>query len=176
MEKNADGLIFSAYPFDCYKFIHLMQKANYRPKAIAFAIAPALPDFYKHVGEFANGVFGPSQWEADKRILFPGTIEFIEDFIRISGKTPSYHAGGAYGSCQILEKAIIQTNSFEHKAISDAIHTFDTVTVTGRFKVDHTGKQIGHNPIIIQWQNAKKEIVYPARMQTSPALINFSKE
>jgi len=41
------------------------------------------------------------------------------------------------------------------------------VTIIGRFRVDETGKQIGHNPIIIQWQQGKKEIVYPLNMQTA---------
>ena len=45
----------------------------------------------------------------------------------------------------------------------------DTVTVIGRFKVDYKGKQIGHNPIMIQWQHGEKEIVYPTKMQTASA-------
>ena len=174
--RNVDGLIFSAYPPECYTFLQLMEKAGYRPKAMAFAIAPALPGFHSRVGPFANGVFGPSQWEADKRIPFPGTVNFIDAFMKVSGKTPSYHAGGAYGSCQILEKAIQQTNTFDHKKIRDAIHSLDTVTVTGRFKVDHSGRQIGHNPIIIQWQNGEKEIVYPAQMMTSQPQFDLPKE
>ena len=176
MAKNVDGLIFSAYPPECYKFIELMEKAQYRPKAMAFAIAPALPGFHHRVGTYAEDIFGPSQWEADKRIPFPGTVNFIDEFIRISGKVPSYHAGGAYGSCQILEKAITQTQSIDHGKIVNAVHSLDTVTVTGRFKVDHSGRQIGHNPLIIQWQNGKKEIVYPTQMMTSQPRFNRSKD
>jgi branched-chain amino acid transport system substrate-binding protein len=41
------------------------------------------------------------------------------------------------------------------------------VTVIGRFKVDSTGKQIGHNPILVQWQDGNKEIVYPTKMRTA---------
>jgi len=174
--KNVGGLVFSAYPPECYTFIGLMEKAGYRPQTMAFSIAPALPGFHRRVGTYADGIFGPSQWEADKRIPFPGTVNFIDAFIRVSGKVPSYHAGGAYGSCQILEKVIIRTRSFDHENIMNAIHTLDTVTVTGRFKVDHAGRQIGHNPIIIQWQNGKKEIVYPAQMMTSQPQFNTSKD
>jgi len=46
-----------------------------------------------------------------------------------------------------------------------------TVTVIGRFKVDASGKQIGHNPILIQWQSGNKEIVWPTKMQTAPPLL-----
>jgi branched-chain amino acid transport system substrate-binding protein len=43
----------------------------------------------------------------------------------------------------------------------------DSVTVIGRFKVDHRGMQIGHNPFLIQWQDGEKKIVYPRKLQTA---------
>jgi branched-chain amino acid transport system substrate-binding protein len=165
--KNVDGLIFSGYPPECYQFISLMKKANYRPKTLSFTIVPVHPDFAKKVGSFAEGIFAPSQWEPDERIPFPGTTKFINDFKAFTKKMPSYHAGSAYSACQILEKTVKHTRSLNNKAIRDYIFSLDTVTVIGRFKVDHTGKQVGHNPILIQWQNGKKEIVYPRKMQTA---------
>ncbi len=165
--KNVDGLIFSGYPPECYQFIELMKKANYRPKTLSFTIVPVHPDFSIKAGPFTEGIFGPSQWEPDERIPFPGTKKFINDFKKFSGRMPSYHAGSAYSSCQLLERAIKHTNSLNHKAIRDFISSLDTVTVIGRFKVDHSGKQVGHNPILVQWQNGKKEIVYPRKMQTA---------
>ena len=169
MAKNPEGLIFSAYPLDSYKFIKLMKKKNYRPKALAFTIVPAFPDFYERTGAFADGVFGPSQWEPDARLPFPGTVEFIHNFKKFTGKMPDYHACSAFSACQILEKAVKQIKSLDQDKIRDFIMALDTVTVMGRFKVDHTGLQIGHNPIVIQWQHGKKEIVYPESMETSPA-------
>ncbi len=171
--NQIDGLVFSAYPPECYEFINLMKKAAYRPKALAFTIVPVHPDFYKRVGSFAEGVFGPSQWEPDERLPFPGTKKFIHDFETFTGRSPSYHAGSAYASCQVLEKAINYTNSFDQDKIRDFVRSLDTVTVIGRFKVDHTGRQIGHNPMIIQWQDKTKQIVYPPKMRT--ALPQFLK-
>ena len=176
MGKNIDGLIFSGYPPECYKFINLMKKTGYRPKNLAFTIAPILPGFYKRVGTFAEGVFGPSQWEPDERIPFPGTKQFIKDFKDFTGKMPSYHAASAYSACQILEKAIIQAQTIDHKKIRNYVSSFDTITIMGRFKVDHTGRQVGHNPILIQWQKGKKEIVYPGKMSTSQPQFNSSGE
>ncbi|UCF94533.1 MAG: amino acid ABC transporter substrate-binding protein [Desulfobacterales bacterium] len=164
---NPDGVIVCSYPPDSYEFIRLITKAAYTPRALACAIAPALPDFFHKIGKSAEGVFGPSLWEADKRLPYPGTADFIDDFIKSSGKVPSYHAGGSFGACQILHKAIIQTQSFNHAQIRDAIASLDTITVTGRFKVDDQGRQIGHNPLLIQWQKGKKEIVYPRKMRTA---------
>ncbi|MDY6793148.1 MAG: amino acid ABC transporter substrate-binding protein [Thermodesulfobacteriota bacterium] len=166
-DMGPDGIILCAYPADCFELLRLMKEAKYRPKVLGFTIAPALPDFYHRAGDMSEGVFGPSQWEPDERIPFPGTEKFISDFTAFSRKLPSYHAGSAYASCQILEKAINHSRSLNHDRIRDFILSLDTITVIGRFKVDHKGKQIGHNPIIIQWQDGKKEIVYPRKMQTA---------
>lgn len=165
---NPDGIMLSAYPADGYVLLNLMEQAKYRPKVVGITIAPSYPDFQKVAGNMAEGVFGPSQWEPDERIPFPGTKKFIIDYKSFTDILPSYHAGSSYASCQIIENAIIRNNSFDQKKIRDFISSLDTVTVIGRFKVDHSGKQIGHNPILIQWQNGEKQIVYPTKMQTAP--------
>ena len=119
----------------------------------------------------ADKVFGPSQWEPRERIPFPGTQQFVTAFKRFTNRSPSYHAGSAYAACQLYEDAIRKTQSFDNQKIRDYIASLDTVTVIGRFKVDSNGKQIGHNPIIIQWQKGKKEIVWPSKMQTAPPIM-----
>lgn len=169
VDVNADGLILSAYSQECYRFLDLMKKAKYRPKAMGMTIAPIHPDFYKKAGHIAEKIFGPSQWEPDERIPFPGTRKFIDGFVAYAKKAPSYHAGSAYAASQILERAVAQTKSLNHDKIREYIRALDTVTVIGRFKVDPKGKQIGHNPIMIQWQKGEKEIVYPTKMQTASA-------
>jgi branched-chain amino acid transport system substrate-binding protein len=166
---NADGLILSAYSPDCYHTLDILSAMNYRPKAFGMTIAPVHPDFYKNAGPIAEKVFAPSQWEPDERIPFPGTKQFIKDFVAYTKKMPSYHAGSAFAACQIIEKAIIKTQTLDNDLIRNYIRSLDTVTVIGRFKVDQKGKQIGHNSILIQWQDGKKEIVYPTKMQTAPA-------
>jgi len=167
--SNADGLILSVYPPDGYRMLDLMQQRPWRPKALGMTVAPIHPDFHRNAGPIAEGVFGPSQWEPEERIPFPGTDRFIQDFQAAYGRLPSYHAGSAYASCQILERAVSELNEINHDRIRDYIAALDTVTVIGRFKVDHQGQQVGHNPILVQWQDGRKEIVYPSKMKTAPA-------
>jgi branched-chain amino acid transport system substrate-binding protein len=165
---RADALILCSYPEDSYSLLALLKQAGVRPKAICETIAPALPSFYEKAGSMAEGVFGPSQWEPDIRIPFPGTKEFIESFKGLTHKPPSYHAGSTYAACQILEKAITHNGSLDQEKLREYILSLDTVTIVGRFRLDSTGMQVGHNPILIQWQHGKKEIVYPTSMQTAP--------
>lgn len=165
---QADGLILCSYPEDSYELLALLKQAASRPKALCLTIGPALPSFYEKVGSMAEGIFGPSQWEPDTRIPFPGTKEFIESFKALAHRPPSYHAGSTFAACQILEKAITHNQSLDQNKLREYVLSLDTVTVIGRFRVDSTGMQIGHNPILIQWQHGKKEIVYPSFMQTAP--------
>ncbi|MCP4161968.1 MAG: ABC transporter substrate-binding protein [Deltaproteobacteria bacterium] len=174
--KGAKGLILSAYPPDCYELLRLLKKMNYKPIILGMPIVPAHPDFHKKAGVMSNFVFGPSQWEPDKRIPFPGSRAFVKGFTKFHGHLPSFHAASAYAGCQILEKAIYSTKSLKNSKLREYIASLNTVTVLGRFKVDQTGKQVGHNSFIIQWQNGKKEIVWPRKMRTATPLIKKSKE
>ena len=166
-ETDPTGLILSAYPPDSYLLFDLLKSENYKPKILSMPIVPAHPGFLKKIGSFGNNVMGPSQWEPIERIPFPGTKEFIKNFERYTGHAPSFHATSAYAACQILEQAAIQKGSLDQQKMRNHIAALDTVTVLGRFKVDPTGLQIGHNSIIIQWQNWKKEIIWPRKMRTA---------
>lgn len=174
MKRKPDGVIFSAYPPDSYLFIDLLKGLNYKPRSLGMTIVPTYPQFYQKVGDFSEGIFGISQWESDERIPFPGTEQFIADFLEFSGRIPSYHAGSAYAECKILEEAIRRATSIDHEKIRDYVSGLDTMTVIGRFKVDSTGRQIGHNPILIQWQDGRKEIVYPRKMKTKDPVFEDS--
>lgn len=162
-----DGLLFSAYPPNSYRLIEMLEDLRWRPPVVGQMIVPIHPDFYKRVGQAAEGIFGPSQWEPDQRIPFPGTQKFIQDFQAATGMEPSYHAAAAYTACQIMAMAVTNTGTIDQDALRNFITAMDSVTVIGRFKVDQRGMQIGHNPILIQWQEGAKKIVYPRKLQTA---------
>jgi branched-chain amino acid transport system substrate-binding protein len=62
----------------------------------------------------------------------------------------------------VLEAAVTQVGSIDLDAIRDALLALQMPTVLpGQFQVDETGKQIGHIPLTVQWQDGKKVIVTP---------------
>ena len=167
-----EAVALVTYPEEGHQFLDRLSPSSYRPAAFAMSITPSLPEFDYRAGEMAEGVFGPSQWEPDERITFPGTHEFIREFQAFSGNRPSYHAGAAYAGCQLLQKSVEFAGKTDHQMMRDYISALDTLTVIGRFKVDPQGRQIGHNMMIIQWQKGKKEIVYPSKMQTAEPIFS----
>ncbi len=169
--SGIDSLVFCGYPPAGYFFIEQLKAVNFRPPGLALTIIPAYPDFYQRVGSFAEGIFGPSQWEPDERLPFPGTAKFIKKFVERTGEKPSYHACSAYSVGQILEKAILSVGGIDQEKIRNYVAKLDTITILGRFKVDEKGRQIGHNPLLIQWQKGAKEVVYPTKLQTASAVF-----
>lgn len=172
LKRSGTAAVFvSFYERLGYEFLSELDAQNYKPEALAMVIIPIHPEFFQRAGSIGEGVFGPSQWEPNERIPYPGTLEFITNFRKTYGGDPSYHAGSAYAACEIIEAGVTANNSLDQDRLRNYISMLDTVTVIGRFKTDRTGKQIGHNPILIQWQNGKKEIVYPRSMQTAPPVF-----
>jgi branched-chain amino acid transport system substrate-binding protein len=173
-----DALVFSSYPPNAFRALKEMKRQAARPPAVAMAIAPALPDFYKKAGPLAEGVFGPSHWEPNARLPFPGSRRFVRAFREFSGGSmPSYHAASAYAAMKIIESAIRHFKTLNQDKLRQYVLALDTVTVVGRFKVDINGRQIGHSPFLIQWQHGVKQIVYPPKMQTaSPVFTRRAKD
>ncbi|MBI4797505.1 MAG: amino acid ABC transporter substrate-binding protein [Desulfarculus sp.] len=165
------GLVLCSYPPDAFRLLDLMRQTGYRPPALAMAVAPAMPDFGERAGDLAEGVMGPSQWESDERLPYPGTRRFIQDFCSQTGLAPSYHAASAYASLTLLENAVRHTQSLDQEKIRQYLLELDSMTILGRFKVDRQGRQVGHSPFIVQWQKGQKEIVYPPRLRTAQALL-----
>lgn len=169
------NIIFCGYPDEGYQFLNLLKEKKYKPEGLAMTIIPAQPDFYENVGSFADRIFGPSQWEPDPRLPLPDIHKFIQNFKRLTGKQPSYQACSSYTACRIIEEAITKIGFIDQQEIRNFIYNIDTITPMGRFKVGADGRQIAHNPILIQWQQGKKEIVYPLDLRTSPPLFSNSK-
>jgi branched-chain amino acid transport system substrate-binding protein len=165
--QNPYSVIWLSLPGSCYKFFDLLRANRYRPPVLSCIITPIFPDFISRAGEMGDKVFAPSLWEPDRRLPFPGTLEFIDAFKAYTGKSPTYHAAGSFGACQILEQAVNKTRSLDHSKIRDAVSRVNTLTVTGRFKVNDKGMQIGHKSIVIQWLDGHKQIVHPRQTRTT---------
>ncbi len=168
---NPDAVVVCSYFEDSVEFVRAFKKVGFFPKALCEGIGPAMPEFYKRLGRDAEDIYGPSMWETNYRMPYPNNRQFIEDFIDYYHHEPNYHAASAYAAGILLEKAIIKAGSFNRNRLRKALSDMDTLTLIGRYHVDDTGLQLGHRPITIQWQNGKKEIVWPRAMQTTQPII-----
>ncbi|REL38421.1 hypothetical protein DYD21_00250 [Rhodohalobacter sp. SW132] len=132
-----------------------------------FGTSGAVTEFRDELGELAEYAYGLSAWEPG--LPNPGIEEFTESYEEEFGRQPSFHAAGAYGSCQLFAEAIELAGTLDSDAIRDELLNLETTTIFSDFAVDERGYQTANRGLIIQWQDGEKVIVWPDDLsQTEP--------
>jgi branched-chain amino acid transport system substrate-binding protein len=159
-DANPDMLIGGSYLPDSVLITRQSKELGVNPRLYAFSVGAAQPDFAESLGADAEYVLGPSMWEP--QIESPGNAEFVAAYKAKFDREPDYHSASGYSACQVLEAAVTQVGGLELDAIRDALLALELDTVLpGTFQVDETGKQTGHIPLTVQWQDGEKLIVTP---------------
>ena len=146
------------------------QAIGWTPKAYFATVGPTLERFQTTLGDASNCTFATSIWEPN--VQFPGAGEFAAAFIETYHETPSYHAATAYAAGQILEEAADLAGTLDHDALREAFSKLDTLSIIGRYSVDRTGMQSKRFPLLIQWQDGVKQIVWPKDRQTAEPKVD----
>lgn len=146
-------------------------------KAASIVVAPTLPAFGEALTNQANGFIGPAHWEIGVRFSpetasypwFGPTQEwFIDTFRQISGGVdPDYHGAEATAAILSYVLGITMAQSLDTTLVREAMGFLRFTSFYGDWGIDETGKQIAHKSVLIQWQNGRKEIVWPAEAQTA---------
>jgi branched-chain amino acid transport system substrate-binding protein len=168
-----DAVAAATYVDDAIAITRQMKQLDVNVKMYALTIGVTLPRFYEELGRTAEFVYGPSEWEPELVTLragglipiarqYPGAREFAEAHDReYPGADLSFHTAAGYASCQVLTEAVKRAGTLDPEKIRDVIVKLDFNTVFGAFKVDPDGLQIKHRPVLFQWQDGKKVIVWP---------------
>lgn len=164
---HADLLIVAGYFDEALGARRALTVLNWMPPAFFATIGPSLPSWKETLGSSANLVFSTSVWEPNASTNYSRSREFAEAFRARFGVEPSYQAAAAYAAGQILAAAIEGARSTAHADIRDALFELDTYSVLGRFAVDRKGMQVKRLDMVIQWQDGRKQIVWPDELRTA---------
>lgn len=130
-----------------------------------FGTSGAVAEFQEALGEKAEYAYGLSAWEPG--LPNPGIEEFVDAYRREFDQASSFHAAGAYGSCQIFMEAARRAGSLDADALREALLGLETRTVFGDFAVDERGYQTANRGLFIQWQEGEKVVVWPEELATA---------
>jgi branched-chain amino acid transport system substrate-binding protein len=159
-DASPDMLIGGSYLPDSVLIMRQSKELGINAKLYAFSVGAAQPDFYETLQADANWVLGPSMWEPE--IETEGNADFVAQYQEMWGRDPDYHAATGYAGCQILERAISDQGDLDLEKLRETLLGLVMPTILpGEYKVDETGKQTGHIPLSVQWQEGKKVIVAP---------------
>lgn len=128
-------------------------------------VAAPIQRFKEELGTDADGFYGPSQWEPDphdRPDVGPTSEAFVGAFRARFGRAPDYPAAQAFTAGLIAEQCATVAGSLAEDALLAAARTLDLTTFYGRFRLDPaTGRQIGHELVVVQWQDGQKRVVWP---------------
>jgi len=196
MAAGANVLIGGGHFQDGQQLISTAHSMGWKLKFISILVAPAQPNFPDAVGQDAAiGVAAPAQWAVQVNYspnnvppgytwAGPTKDEWLKEFNNLTQnypdckglKAPAYQAAEAGASIVFLAQAIKEANSLNNDAVRSAMNNLALYTFFGKLKIDpNTGKQIGHDMVVIQWQMVNNQpklvVIYPHEVATAQPLI-----
>jgi branched-chain amino acid transport system substrate-binding protein len=138
-------------------------------------VAAGVRRFGSDLGELAEGIVGPSQWEDSVELepaLGPTPTEFARR-MRSAGSadSPDYPAAQIYAAGLLTAAALATAGTCNSAALRDAFSDLRTTTMYGDFAIDRvTGRQLGHQMLLVQWHRGRKVIITPESHDDSGSL------
>lgn len=173
---GADDIIGGGHFTDGQLIMTQLQQIGWKPKFISLLVAVTEPQFQSTLGNAANAVTGPSQWESSVKYspdvarslnlewFGPTPSEFTQLYRQVSnGANPTYHSAEAAAAIFVLVKAIESANSLDTSAVRQSLLNLHFMTFFGEYHVDSNGKQVAHSMVLVQWQNGVLRVVYPTQ-------------
>lgn len=128
-------------------------------------VAAGVHGFAAALGEDADGIVGPSQWEEHAQIapeLGPTAGEFARRMRAAGYSECDYPAAQAYAAGLIGCAAIRECDSLDQRRLRDVLGEMHTSTLFGDFAIDRvSGRQIAHKVLLVQWHMGHKVIIEP---------------
>ena len=139
-------------------------------------VAAGVKQFRIDLGEDAEGLVGPSQWEDQLQFrpeVGPTPREFLRRMRTIAPNLAcDYPAAQAYAAGLVTKAAIESAQSLDTTKIREAFSDLRTTTLFGDFAIDRvSGKQIGHRMLLVQWHGGQKVVIDPEAHAESGALV-----
>ena len=166
--RNAkpDILLASGYIGDMILLLRQANDLGVKPPLFGMALGPTHPRFVESLGKIAEGVVEPVQWAPNmpwKDEIFGWTArEYAELFKREYGYEPDYHPPQSTAALQVFHRAIQKAGSLDPEKVRAAIAATNIMTAYGPVKFDARGVNVGKRMAVIQIQDGRPVVVYPA--------------
>ncbi len=138
-------------------------------------VAAGVRRFASDLGELAEGIVGPSQWEDSIEIapaLGPTPAEFARRMAAAgAGDSPDYPAAQIYAAGLLTAAALAAAGRRDDAMLRAAFSDLQTTTMFGDFSIDRvSGRQLGHQMLLVQWHRGRKVIIAPEAHDDSGSL------
>jgi len=132
-----------------------------------------IPDFYKNVGNVAEGLLGVAHWNHD----FNADSQRVNEVYKKQyGEFLFEYAGGLVAQTFMIADALERAASADPQKVRDALSTLDVSSgyaamgPGGKVKFGPDGKNIYAHPVGVQWQHADLASVFPKEDARAPLM------
>lgn len=129
------------------------------------AVAAGIQAFQDDLGSLAERFVGPSQWEPEVQHQpdsGPTAEQVVASLKRDGHPTVDYPMAQAYAAGVVVQTCLEEAGSPDGQALRDAAGRLKFSTFYGDFEIDaKTGRQIGRESLLVQWQDGRKVIIWP---------------
>ena len=165
-DLDPDVFVGGGHFNDALLFVNAAKELGFSPDAMVITVGPSNPDFAAEVGDSANFILGPTQWEATmswEDDYFGTAADFAQRYEALWGEPPTYQAAESTATALALQLAIEQAGSMDMDAVRQALFDLDEITFYGPINFDETGKNAAKPMGTIQIQDGVINVVAPSQ-------------
>ena len=163
-DLDPDVFVGGGHFNDALLFVRAAEELGFSPDAMVITVGPSNPDFVAEVGDSANYIIGPTQWEATmswEDEYFGTAADFAARYESLWGEPPTYQAAESTATALSLQLAIEQAGSMDMDDVRQALFDLDEVTFYGPINFDDTGKNAAKPMGAIQIQDGVINVIAP---------------
>jgi len=131
---------------------------------VVVVVAAGIQRFQDELGKLSNRFVGPSQWEPGGQAVpdfGPTSEEVIATLKRSGHQSVDYPMAQAYAAGLVVQRCIEEARNAGNDALREAAAKLRFSTFYGNYQIDETGRQVGRETMLVQWQDGQKNIVWP---------------
>ena len=162
---DPDVFIGAGYFSDAVLFTTTAREIDFNPKAMVLTVGPTNPELIERLGEDANYLIGPTQWEASMSYrgeYFGSASDYAERYGDMWEGPPTYQSASATAAALALHLAIESAGSLDADEVRAALRSLNVDTFYGSISFDSTGKNTSKPMGAVQIQNGGTHVVAPA--------------
>jgi branched-chain amino acid transport system substrate-binding protein len=160
-----DVFVGAGYFVDALLLARAAQEQGFAPHAMVLTVGPTSPTFADELGDAAELVIGPTQWESSmpwEGEWFGTSADYAARYSREHRMAPTYQAAGSTAAALALQLAIESAGTTETAAVREALLELDIETFYGPIRFDGSGRNSAKLMGSIQIQDGGLELITPA--------------
>ncbi|WP_198536208.1 ABC transporter substrate-binding protein [Pseudofrankia saprophytica] len=127
-------------------------------------VAAGVREVLAELGDAREGLVGPAQWlpeAAPEPDEGPTAASFVAAYRARAGVEPPYPAAQAFAAGLVALRCLRSAGSADDVALRAEARRLTCTTLFGPFRVDESGRQLGHQVLTVQWQDGRRVVVWP---------------